>query len=180
MSDAIISTVGVIVSAVAWPLTVAGLVVGFRPQLGVLLERLVSAKLPGGTEVLFGRSQADQQAAKANLLEKDTPETRIDLQKVGNLYWLGHDVMWSIDVLLRGGQRADILHGLRQSKHHATEIGLSVWAERLGNLYRAVTETRESELTIARRDQISGELRRISDQIGAIAEANQGGFRSSP
>ena len=99
--------------------------------------------------------------------------------KSGDLYWLGHDLMWTLDVMLRGADKPEILHGIRQSIHHARELALTVCAQRLEKLHDAVNSAPES-LTTSHRDEFGIELRRITDQFGAIAEAAQPGFRASP
>jgi hypothetical protein len=168
-----------VILGIAWPLVVVGLALIFRRQLGLLLDRTVTAKLPGGTELSFGASQADQKNEKPKELQPPSLGNPVDWRKVGNLYWLGHDIMWSIDVLLRGGGKPDILHGLKQSTHHANEIGMSIWAKRLEELHNAIAAL-ETDLTRSKRDEVGFKLRRISDQVGALAETQQTGYRGWP
>jgi hypothetical protein len=169
-----------VILGIAWPSVVVGLALIFRRQLGLLVVRTVTAKFPGGTELSFGESQADQKNDKPKEIQSANPGNPVDWRKVGNLYWLGHDIMWSIDVLLRGGGKPAILHGLKQSTHHANEIGMSIFAERLEGLYGAIVSMPEADLTRSKRDQVGSELRRISDQVGALAETQQTGFRGWP
>jgi hypothetical protein len=42
----------------------------------------------------------------------------------GNLYWLGHDIMWTADVLLRKSPSEHVLIGLAQARHHLVIVGL--------------------------------------------------------
>lgn len=79
---------------------------------------------------------------------------------------------------LRAGGRLQILHGLRQSIHHANMLGLTTSSERLVALQEDVAARTEAELSQSKREQISLEVRRITDQIGTVAETAQPGFRS--
>jgi hypothetical protein len=169
-----------IILGMVWPSVAVGLALIFRRQFGLLIGRIVTAKLPGGTELSFGASRADQKNEEPTEIQPANRGNPVDWRKVGNLYWLGHDVMWSIDVLLRGGGKLDILHGLKQSAHHASEIGMSVWAKRLEELHNAIAATPETDLTSSKRDEAGFKLRRISDQVGALAETQQTGYRGWP
>jgi hypothetical protein len=42
----------------------------------------------------------------------------------GNLYWLGRDLMWIADTLLRQGPVEQIIIGLDQALHHLLQVGL--------------------------------------------------------
>jgi hypothetical protein len=43
----------------------------------------------------------------------------------GNLYWLGHDLMWTADMLLRGGPAEQVLIGLDQALHHLDKVEMA-------------------------------------------------------
>jgi hypothetical protein len=169
-----------VILGIVWPSVAIGLALIFRRQFGLLIERIVTARLPGGTELSFGASQADRKNEKPTEVQPANPGNPVDWRKVGNLYWLGHDIMWSIDVLLRGGGKPDISHGLKQSAHHASEIGMSIWAKRLEELRNAIDAMPETDLTRSKRDEIGFRLRRISDQVGALAEIQQTEYRGWP
>lgn len=168
---------------VIWPATVLVIVLvvllGFRNELRRLFTRMAVARLPGGTELTFGNSKVDRPVEK---LAPTTAEEKVhvDWTKHANLFWLAHDLMWSIDVILRGGEKSKILHGLVQSKHHASELGLAVSARRLGKLHNYVVALRDEDVTVEEREKIGLELRRITDQLGAIAEAAQPLFHGRP
>lgn len=173
-----------LIKVVVWPLTtiivICCMAVFLRRELRSLLPRMVSARLPGGTELSFGNAEVDKNSQTHKPINAEEASQSVSWRKVGNLYWLGHDLMWSIDVTLREAPGSDILYGIRQCMHHATELGLSVLATRLGRLYSTITRFDMNRLTIQEREQISLELRRITDQFGAIAEAADPTFRGRP
>jgi trehalose-6-phosphate synthase len=90
--------------------------------------------------------------------------------------------MWTIDVTLRGASRNSILHGLRQSCHHAKSIGLenTTSTKKLAELQSDVEKREESDIDQKYREQISLELRRICDQYGTLTEAAQRDFDPGP
>ena len=138
------------------------------------------ARLPGGTVLTFGNSKVDRPVEKREPVNAEEEKAHVDWTKNADLFWLGHDLMWSIDVTLRGGKRSEISYAVRQSKHHASELGLLVSAMRIGILHNSIVALRDDEITLEEREKISVELRRITDQLGAIAEASQPLFRGWP
>lgn len=172
-----------IISAVAWPLAVLVIVFGLRAEVRSVLKRTESAKLPGGTEISFGKSAADLRSASKGRRKLEAGEVgKNEWGNSANTYWLGHDIMWTIDAVLRGATRDDIIYGLRQSLHHLREVGLtdSPFAQELDALVGQAIETEEAEWTIGLRQLFSADLRRLSDRIGAVAEYQHPEFRSGP
>jgi len=138
-----------------------------------------SAKLPGGVDVSFGKASIDKPRDEKALV--DISATALgDWKKTGNVFWLAHDIMWTIDAILRNARGNTILHGLRQSLHHLSEIGLegSSPGIQLKRLYENAKQRLESEWTSGSRNQYSVDLRSILDQIGKLAEFQQPGYRS--
>jgi hypothetical protein len=170
-----------IIKALAWPVTVLSLAWILRHEVRAVIGRMESAKLPGGTEVSFGKATIDK------LQERRAPVAMLtanlgDWTRIGNIYWLGHDIMWTIDVILRNAPGSTITHGLRQSIHHLNQLGLSDSSPgiQLKRLYENARQMLESEWTSELRNQYSVDLRRTSDQIGALAESQQQSFRADP
>jgi hypothetical protein len=123
---------------------------------------------------------------KAYVLKSSSASTSapksVDWSKVGNTYWLGHDVMWTIHALWRGAPRSWITHGLRQSLHHTTLLGLRETSagRQISDLYEASEVNDDADFTEFEKENMRLELRRISDQIGTIAEAAQPKFDAGP
>lgn len=116
-----------LISAVAWPTMVLILFLAFKRELKTLLQRIEKAKLPGGSEVvLYGESKIDNGILSKQDLVVNNGESKVIEQKSkirwqnsGGLFWLGHDLTWTIDVLLRGGTQEKIVLGLNQAHLHA-------------------------------------------------------------
>jgi hypothetical protein len=45
-------------------------------------------------------------------------------ENVASLFWLGNDLDWTAQTVLRGAPKEKILHGLTQCCHHISELGL--------------------------------------------------------
>jgi hypothetical protein len=121
-----------IVNAIAWPLLVLAVILVFRKEIRALFRRIQNAKLPGGTEATFleygevpfdkpTRPSITERKSLADITNLDS----IKWQNTGNIFWLGHDLVWTIDTLLRGGPKETIVHGLRQAYHHAESLQLN-------------------------------------------------------
>ncbi len=99
----------------------------------------------------------------------------------GSLYWLGHDLMWTADVLLRQGPLGEVLIGLEQAQFHLGQIGLgnSQVARELDQVKETVNSS--SGLSAALRDAYANQLGSIIDRIGITAEqAQQPEFQKPP
>ena len=70
----------------------------------------------------YGQAGIDNQthAQKAS----SPPALSVVSRATGNFYWLGHDLMWTADVLLRRGPSEEISIGLAQARHHLAQVGL--------------------------------------------------------
>ena len=106
----------------------------------------------------------------------------VDWSKSANVYWLGHDLMWTIDVLLREAPTNVILQGLTQSLHHLRKIGLgnTAWEHKLDKLCKSAQGTIESDWNSKLRIQYATDLRNILNEVGEIANAHQADFDPGP
>ncbi len=168
-----------LIRALAWPVTVLVILGVFRRELRAIASRMEGAKLPGGTELSFGKAGVDRPVESG---PKAIPSRAIpiDSSKVGNLYWLGHDLMWTMDVLLRQAPGASIQHGLRQSLHHSRSLGLdaSEAGRSLGRLGQDADRMSEADWTSASRDRFASEIKFIADSVGTAVSALQDGYEA--
>jgi hypothetical protein len=169
-----------IIKGLAWPVTVLSLAWILRHEVRAVIGRMESAKLPGGAEISFGRASIDNLQERRSAAVTSPATTLGEWTKTGNTYWLGHDIMWTIDVILRNAPGSTILYGLRQSVHHLNQLELADSSSgiQLKRLYEKAKNVLESEWTAELRNQYSVDLRRISDQIGALAESQQQDFKA--
>jgi hypothetical protein len=168
--------------AFAWPLSVVYLAHLFRTQLRDVVTRLITAKLPGGTEFTFGSTPADRRSDRAKM-QSNTPDIRQgNWSKSGNLYWLGHDLMWIRDALLRGGNKAALMYGLAQANHHIRALGLedSNGGKMLVQITQKVESSLDSDLNHQFRASLDLDLANLIKRIGVLTEENQTDFDPGP
>jgi len=129
-------------------------------------------------DLAYGQASFDKQDSQAN------PPTLVmsSLKKsaTGNLYWLGHDLMWTADTLLRQGPTEQVLIGLDQAIHHLVHVGLQETPIEyaLQALHAQIRILKE--LPASLRDEYANEIGSIIDKIGATLEAAQPDFQVPP
>jgi hypothetical protein len=134
-------------------------------------------------DLAYGRASFDQQVFQAPQPEKNISAKAIGSLKksaTGNLYWLGHDLMWTADTLLRQGPNEHVLIGLDQAIHHLIHVGLKETPiERDLQVLRAQVQLAK-ELSASNRDEAANKIGLIIDRIGAILETAQADFQVPP
>lgn len=99
----------------------------------------------------------------------------VDWNRSGDLFWLGNDLMWATDVLLRGGKAKDIQLSLKQAVHHARQLGFeNSEVDYLSGEASQAVERPESYWTRKSRDQLAQCTRRLANRIGDTAAFVQG------
>jgi len=176
----------------AWPLVVLVFVILCRNQIRGLLERLEKAKLPGGTEASFRYGEASIDTLPQQLYPgaETEPVTKaqqptgdsIKWSNSGNLFWVGYDLMWTIDMLLRGAPRERIVRGLRHFLHHVRSLGFTnpPIESKLAKLKADAENTLQKDWTPSLRDYYARELGSIGHHIGKLAEKNQSDYEPNP
>lgn len=140
-----------LLSNLLWVLLIIVVLLVFKKQLVDLFERLKEAEW-AGSKVKFDQPKISflQQPQKAS--------------KENSIFWLGHDMMWTMDVIMRGAGNDYILHGLRQSIFHAKTCGLDEQAETLDKLRQNI-QTQPKALSPEDRVTLVSSLRAITDEI---------------
>jgi hypothetical protein len=129
----------------------------------------------------YGRASFDEPVSQVRHSETAKIPTRfIKTAATGSLYWLGHDLMWTADTLLRGGPRDQVLIGLDQAQHHLREVGLSTTPVEADILHLHDRIRQAKELPPSLRDEYANQLGFLIDRIGATAEAAQDDFQVPP
>lgn len=98
---------------------------------------------------------------------------------IANAFFLGHDLRWTIDVIVSNGSVDDIKHGLRQTLHQADELGFSQH-DHFRILARQATEVlplQEAEWTQEVRDNLAACLRDALERFGGVLIHRQPGYR---
>ena len=171
-----------IIGHLAWPATILFLIWFFRKEIHRTFGRLASAKFPGGTELtLFPNESPESQLGRRKQKEDAGRGEMVEgkWDKFGNIYWLGHDLMWTVDVIMRDGSKRYICHGLKQSLHHLTEIGLgdTSFGENLKRLYENAGNSLESDWDYEKRQRVATDVLQLRDQIGSLIASQQNGYQ---
>jgi hypothetical protein len=172
-----------IVGHLVWPGLVAFLVWVFKEPVRDVLTRGLSGKLPGGLEINIAPPDRLHETRRENDTELGHPlapqNSYMWRKKVANTFWLGHDLMFTIDVILRGKPREEIVHGLCQSLHHLEEIGLSdsIYGSNLERLYESAVGSLESDWTAEKRISVTRDLLSLRNGLGALVKLEQPDYR---
>jgi hypothetical protein len=129
----------------------------------------------------WGESAFDTRNSLASPPEKSTLTTnRLVKSATGNLYWLGHDLMWTADTLLRQGPVEQVIIGLDQALHHLVHVGLRETPIELDLQALRAQIQFSKELSASLRDEYANKIGTIIDRIGATLEAAQADFQVPP
>jgi hypothetical protein len=134
-------------------------------------------------DLAYGRSSFDRRIFGARHSEVAEATTRsLKAEATGNLYWLGHDLMWTADTLLRGGPTRKVLIGLAQALHNLIQVGLerTLMKRELVEMQESIQRDQSQEIPSASRDIYAAQLGSIIDRIGVIAEKGQADFSMPP
>jgi len=129
----------------------------------------------------YGQSAFDNHSSIEIQPEKSKLTTyNLDKNATGNLYWLGHDLMWTADTLLRQGPVEQVIIGLEQALHHLLHVGLkeTKFGYDLQDLLSQIQCSKE--LPSSLRDNYATKIGAIIDRIGATLETAQGNFQVPP
>jgi len=130
----------------AWIVLIASIVFHFRHPIRDMLGRMTALK-SAGFEMTMGSPSASNTSTRnveyetepkrglaevtAGATDTGEPDTVVGSARMSHLnlyhwYWLGHDLMYTQDLLLRGGDDVEeyILYGIRQSLAHWDALGV--------------------------------------------------------
>ncbi len=118
--------------ALVWPTAILIILLVFRKGIEALLASLRKAQLSSNMFFEFGEFKLDARGPDARGTEKllATPAPKQAVEQSGakwgnvaNVFWLGGDLHWTAQIVLRGSPKERIFHGLRQAYHHISELG---------------------------------------------------------
>ncbi len=165
-----------ILDAVMWPLLLFLVVLIFRKVLRDLIERLSRIRFTGGS-VEFGHSGADQETTPRFPQPPGLGEEGPFWKNIDNVFWLGHDLMLTIDTVLRNGPRARIIYGTNHALMHLHRVGLrqTEWDTRLSHFNKKAESSNDYDWTRDYRDSFATDLRDfigdLGDFVGRQAES---------
>jgi hypothetical protein len=154
-----------IIAPVQWFLLILFFLIIFHRPLFKLIPKLKGIKI-GDTFFGFGESDVDRvpQGPPPPFTPPPPfapPTGEEDWSNAWDFFWLGHDLIWTINVVLRGAPGAVIRRGLHQSFLHLKELNLlnaEHIALRLGNLLREAMLRSEKNWTPEARNYTAVEI----------------------
>jgi hypothetical protein len=187
-----------------WPLLVFVIVLMFRKEIRTLASRLRKVVHESGkTAFEFGEASIDilafGEATRGRLDQKEP--SKLEAQPVaeveqpqadairwsnsGNLFWATHDLMLTIDRLLRAAPKEAIFFTLQQSLYHVRALGFK--GPPIESKLTELTAEAAKELDFPypiwppeMRDYYASKLESIKNELGHLARANQPDFDPGP
>ena len=94
----------------------------------------------------------------------------------GNIHWLGHDLIWTSQVALRGAPKPELLRGLDGARYHLTHLGLAAQEPILNSLINEAQTMPETAMSREWRNGFSGKISRLVTEVGKLVTKNQPDF----
>jgi hypothetical protein len=177
-----------------WPLLVFVIVLMFKREIRDLVSRIKEVGYPGGKAVFeYGTASLDRLEQKQppeletqRVAEIEQPPTdSIKWGNSGNLFWASHDLMLTIDRLLRAAPKEAIFFTLQQSLHHVRALGFKgpPIESKLTELTAEAAKVLDFPYPIwppEMRDYYASKLESIKNEIGHLARAHQPDFDPGP
>jgi hypothetical protein len=166
----------------AWPITVLILASMFRSRI----KELIELKFGDKVSISFGSASSDR---KLEQITRERPERSASKElspssgpqwsRVGNVFWLGGDLIATAQTSLRGAPKGSIRHALAQAHHHISELGLaeSDPAREISLLQTELASLPETSLDRAWRDSFAGKIYRITGKMDVLLREQQPGYR---
>lgn len=181
-----------------WPIVALVIVLAFmftfKKEIAELLAEVKELTFPGGKAVFaYGQASRDRlEQEQPSKLEArpvaaiEQPQTdSIKWSNSGNLFWAAHDLMLTIDRLLRNAPSNAIFFTLQQSLWHIRALGFE--GQPIESKLTKLTAKAAEDLKIPYpvwppdlRDYYATELESIKNEIGFLARANQPDFNPGP
>lgn len=146
-----------------WPIALVAIAV----LLALIFKRQLAGWISRWNSMRIGLG-----SLRADVTGSDARESRsfgdIDWQagKVANIYWLGHDLMYTLALVSIAGTTDQVKHGLRQSLKHLRELGLP-------STYVARLQTIAQEYSAKNHQGTAERLARLRMEIGYLLAAHQ-------
>ena len=167
--------------AISWQLIALVGILFLRKELREAFGRLKQAKIPGGTELSFvQRPILPREETPA--ITGPTSALEGEWNNVGNVYWLGSDLIWTISAFLGGARKPELMYGLVQSLHHLKCLKLDggKLESRLARMVTKLEGLNESELNPEMRLTFVDDLDVFKNEVGAYVALKQPDFEGFP
>jgi hypothetical protein len=187
--DVIVANAVPLITALApysWPVTVLILASLFHGSITQLLGLVRRLKV-GENAIEFGDAPSDrlfpdlddeQPTAKGatNLLEQPSGP---QWQNVGDVFWLGGDLIATAQTTLRGAPKETIRKALAQAYHHISELRLadSAPGKELSSMQSELASLTEASLSREWRIGFSARIYRVTEMMDKLLIEKQPGYR---
>ena len=103
-------------------------------------------------------------------------------ENVGNVFWLGGDLIATAQSALRGAPKEAILKALAQARHHISELGLneSTAGKQLSSLKSDTESLPEGALDRAWRSAFAAKIYNVTGLLDLLLREQQSGYRPNP
>jgi hypothetical protein len=174
-----------LIIALLWPATILFLAVWFRKGIKDLIASVTEAKIGDSLVFKFGQAQLDEPVAKtlpSVIARQGGAPSSAKWENSASLFWLGNDLEWTAQTVLRGAPKERILHGLKQCNHHSSELDLgeSAPGKQLSALKSQVEGLSEAALDRQWRGDFAEKIYSAIRGFDLIMKQHQPTFRSSP
>ena len=173
-----------LMTALVWPLSILILVLYFRGGIKNLIASVVEARIGDSAFFKFGQAGADavdKPTTTPKQLSAPAPPA-VKWENTASLFWLGNDLEWTAQTVLRGAPKEKIIHGLTQCCHHLSELGLmdSDSGKQLSSLKSQVESLPEPALDRQWRDTFAEKIHSVIAALSILARGHQPNFRPFP
>ncbi len=103
-------------------------------------------------------------------------------ENAASLFWLGHDLSWTVQTVRSAAPKERIIHGLTQSYHQLSQLGLadSFSGKLLSSLRSQAESTPEAAFSQQWRDDFAGKLASVIRDVSDLARSQQPDYQTSP
>jgi len=126
-------------------------------------------------------------SARSEIIE-DSPSQEIDWSKVATLFWLGNDLMWTLDMIYRGAAPGRVLQGISHVGQYLNDIGFTneKFPHKELELAKTILEsldgldtssTRNAEILKQHYRTVAKEVESIKWFVSRIAETEEPDFK---
>ena len=167
-----------------WPFTILFLVLWFQKEIKTRIKSMTRAQFLNNVFEFDPNGIDDRERnilTSVEVKQTSTPSTA-KWENVADLFWLGNDLEWTVQTLLRGAPKERIFHGLRQCDHHSSQLGLadSAPGKQVAELKSQVDSLPEAALDRQWRNDFVEKMYLVIKGFHSLVRQSQPNFRPGP
>jgi DNA repair ATPase RecN len=167
-----------IVQVLIWPIAFVAALFIFRQPISDKIVKIGKAKFIG-QEVDFLESSA-RNPENEGTVKAEKLELTANIDRVGSVFWLGHDLFWTFSAISTRQDRSRIVHGLRHARHHLSQLELSdsKFEDQINQIIRDISSGHSA--SEEKLQEIENRLNELLYRVGGYFESYQAEFKASP